>query len=194
MALKEKPVLLVIDMVKDNFDPRARLPITERAVRIIAPINRMIAVFRGHNWPVVFSTDAFRRQDFIFTGRMKPHSLAGSEGAEVIEELDRSSQDLWLPKTRFSAFFQTGLEVRLREMNVTLCAVAGLATHFCVLTTALDAICHDFKSVLLEDCCAAPDERIHEQVLGTYRRNPLYPLFTVATSAELVDRLTGART
>lgn len=192
MAEKEKPALLIIDMVKDNFDPRARLPITAPAVRIIAPINRMLAIFHRHSWPVVFATDAFQRQDFIFKGRMKPHSLAGSEGAEVIDELDRAPQDLWLPKPRFSAFFQTGLQHSLREMNVTLCAVAGLATHFCVLTTALDALCHDFKAVLLEDCSAAPSERTHAQVLDMYRRNPLFPLFTVATSDELIDELTGA--
>ena len=76
-------------------------------------------------------------------------------------------------------------------MNVTLCAVAGLATHFCVLTTALDALCHDFKAVLLEDCSAAPSESLHEQVLSAYRRNPLYPLFRVATAVELIDGLAG---
>jgi nicotinamidase-related amidase len=192
VAQAENPSLLIIDMVKDNFDPRARLPITAPATRIIAPINRMLAVFHDRHWPVVFATDAFRRQDFIFKGRMKPHSLAGSEGAEVIDELDRAPQDLWLPKPRFSAFFQTGLHHRLREMNVSLCVVAGLATHFCVLTTALDALCHDFKAVLLEDCSAAPSERTHQQVLDTYRRNPLFPLFKVAISDDLVDELTGA--
>ncbi len=191
-APTEKPALLVIDMVKDNFDPRARLPITEPARRIIAPINRMLAVFHGQGWPIVFATDAFGRQDFIFRGKMKPHSLAGSAGAEVIDALDRHTRDLWLPKPRFSAFFHTGLEHRLREMNVTLCAVAGVATHFCVLSTALDALSHDFKAVLLEDCSAAPTETLHARVLDTYRRNPLFPLFRVVTSVELTNELTGA--
>ncbi|KPJ79007.1 MAG: isochorismatase [Deltaproteobacteria bacterium SG8_13] len=191
MTAGETPALLVIDMVNDYFDPHARLAITAPAVRIIEPINRLLSVFHQQGWPVVFATDAFQRQDFIFTARMKPHSLAGSEGAQVIAELDRKPQDIWLPKPRFSAFFHTGLEHRLQEKNVTLCAVAGLATHFCVLTTALDALCHDFKAVLLEDCSAAPLESTHERVLETYRRNPLFPLFTVATSAELIKELTG---
>lgn len=191
VAAEDIPALLVIDMVKDNFDPRARLSITAPARRIIEPINRMLAFFHGRNYPVVFATDAFQRQDFIFTGHMKPHSLAGSKGAEVIDELNREPRDIWLPKPRFSAFFHTDLQHRLREMNVTLCAVAGLATHFCVLTTALDALCHDFKAVLLEDCCAAPLESTHSQVLELYRRNPLFPLFKVATSMDLIEALTG---
>jgi nicotinamidase-related amidase len=138
---------------------------------------------------VVFSTDAFRATDFIFKGRMHPHSLAGTSGAEVMDGLDMRPEDLWLPKPRFSAFFGTGLEHRLREMGVTLCAVAGIATNFCVLTTVMDALCHDFKAVLLEDCCAAFTREIHRQTLDCYRKNPLYPLLRVMGSAELATEL-----
>jgi len=182
----ERPALLIIDMVKDNFDESKRLPITAYAGKIIGPINNLIQVFRRESWVIVFSTDAFHKEDFIFKGRMKPHSLAGTEGAEVIDQLDRKEEDLWLPKPRFSAFFNTGLDHWLKERDITLCAVSGIATNFCVLTTALDAICHGFKAVLLEDCSAASSQTIHEQALNIYRRNPLDPLFRVATSAELV--------
>lgn len=190
----EKPALLIIDMVKDNFDDRKQLPITPLARAIIPAINQLIATFRRHNWPVVFPTDAFRETDFIFSGRMKPHALEGTAGAEVVDELDRRPEDLWLPKPRFSAFFATDLDQRLRRQNVTLCAVAGIATNFCVLTTVMDALCHDFKAVLLEDCSACWSAEIHEQVLHSYRRNPLYPLFRVLTAAELVESLGGNET
>jgi len=183
----EIPALLVIDMVKDNFDAARNLPITTQARKIIAPINRLIGEFRRRNWPVIFSTDAFLQTDFIFTGRMHPHSLKGTTGADVVDELDREAEDLWVPKPRFSAFFATGLEERLRQMGVTLCAVAGIATQFCVLTTALDAVCHDFKAVLLSDCTASYTEALHENTLALYRRNPLYPLFQVLSSRAFVD-------
>jgi nicotinamidase-related amidase len=122
----EKPALLIIDMVKDNFEEDLNLPITPLARQIIGPINALIKTFRDNQWPIVFSTDAFQRQDFIFTERMKPHSLAGTTGAEVIDELDRKPEDLWLPKPRFSAFFNTDLEKYLHDRDVTLCAVAGI--------------------------------------------------------------------
>ena len=186
---KNKPALIVIDMVKDNFDDSRKLPITPLAKRIIAPLNHLSERFRERGWPVIFSTDAFQPEDFIFQGRMHPHSLAGTRGAEVIDELNRMRDDLWLPKPRFSAFFKTDLALRLREMEVTLCAVGGISTHFCVLTTVMDAICHDFKAVLLEDCSAAPSAEVHAQTLNLYRRNPLYPLLKVATSLELLETL-----
>jgi len=186
---KEKPALLIIDMVKDNFDTTKKLPITSFARETIEPLNHLIRTFRSHQWPVVFSTDAFYREDFIFKGRMHPHSLAGTEGAEVVDDLDKTDDDLWLPKPRFSAFFQTGLEHWLHERDVSLCAVGGISTHFCVLTTVMDAICHDFKAVLLEDCSAAFSRDVHEQTLNSYRRNPLYPLLRVLTSSELETEL-----
>ena len=188
---KEKMALLIIDMVKDNFVEAKKLPITPLAKQIIAPINRLIAAFRQHSLPVVFSTDAFHEQDFIFTGRMRPHSLAGTVGAEVIDELGRREEDFWLPKPRFSAFFDTGLNRLLEEKGVTLCAVAGIATNFCVLTTVMDALCYNFKAVLLEDCTAAFSESIHENTLALYRKNPLYPLLRIMSSADFVSEYFG---
>lgn len=189
MQHQDKPALIVIDMVKDNFQDSRELPITPLARKTIAPLNHLSQHFRGRGWPVVFSTDAFQPDDFIFQGRMPPHSLAGTRGAEVIDELDRAHSDLWLPKPKFSAFFQTELASWLHERNVTLCAVGGISTHFCVLTTVMDAICHDFKAVLLEDCSAAYSDKVHAQTLDCYRRNPLYPLLQVATSLELMETL-----
>ena len=173
----EKPALLIIDMVKDNFIESRKLPITPLAKKIIDPINNLIGAFRERGWPIVFSTDAFQKQDFFFSSSMKPHSLAGTSGAEVIDELDRKHDDYWVSKPRLSAFFRTGLDLWLRRRGVTLCAVGGIATNFCVLTTVLDALCNDFKAVLLGNCAAAATEEVHEQTLGLYRRNPLYPLF-----------------
>jgi nicotinamidase-related amidase len=189
MENKDRPALLIIDMVKDNFDEKKGLPITPLAKAIIPAINRTIDAFRKAGWPIVFSTDAFHKEDFIFTGKMKPHSLAGTTGAEVIDELHRLEEDYWLPKPRFSAFFKTGLENWLRDKGVTLCAVAGIATNFCVLTTAMDALCHGFKAVILEDCTAATSTQIHENTLNLYRKNPLFPLFRVMQSQEFVDSL-----
>jgi len=185
----ESPALLIIDMVKDYFKEDKKLPITPLARKTIDPVNRTIRFFRSHDWPVIFSTDSFNENDFIFTGRMHPHSLTGTRGAEVVDDLDFQPTDTWLPKPRFSAFFQTGLENMLHDQGVTLCAVAGIATSFCVLTTAMDALCHDFKAVILEDCSAAFSDDLHQQTLGLYRRNPLYPLFRVMTSAELMNEL-----
>ena len=189
--MSEKPALLIIDMVKDYFLEDHPLPITHAAKKIIEPINRLSRVFRKNDWPVVFSTDSFHEDDFIFKSRMSPHAIAGTEGAEIVDMLERTSDDYWLPKPRFSAFFKTGLENWLRERDVTLCAVGGIATPFCVLTTVMDALCHDFKAVILEDCSAAFSDELHENTLSLYRRNPLYPLFQVLSAKDFQKEFLG---
>ena len=189
----DKPALFIIDMVKDNLDESRPVPITPLARRLLDPINRLTRAFRNASWPVVFATDAFAKGDFIFGGKMKPHSLAGTPGAEVAAELERHPDDLWLPKPRFSAFFRTGIEEWLRARGITLCAVAGITTNFCVLTTAMDALCCDFKTVILEDCTTAATESIHRQTLDLYRKNVLYPLFRILTSEQLLEELTQQR-
>ena len=185
----EYPAFIIIDMVKDNFDENKKLAITKFAKKIIKPINNLISEFRKQGWPIVFSTDAFTKNDFIFRGKMKPHSLKGTKGAEVIDELNKSPDDLWLPKPRFSAFFNTNLNEWLKNRGVTMCAIGGISTNFCVLATAIDCICYDFKTVLLEDCSAAATEEIHNNILKCYRKNPLYPLFKVCTSEDLLRDL-----
>lgn len=187
--MAEKPALLIIDMVNDYFKEENHYPITPLARKIIPPINLLIQQFRQKGFPIIFSTDAFKEDDFIFKGRMHPHSIKGSEGAEVVDDLDMEPEDLWVPKPRFSAFFNTGLEKTLKDRQITLCAVAGIATNFCVLTTAMDALCHDFKAVLLEDCSAAFSVPMHFQCLDLYRKNPLFPLFRVMTSHEFISEL-----
>jgi nicotinamidase/pyrazinamidase len=189
MITKSNPAILVIDMVKDYFDPRRNLKITPYARAIIDPIKDITRTFRTNGWPVIFATDSFKEDDFIFSARMKPESLAGTEGAQVIDELERKPEDLWLPKPRFSAFFHTGLTKHLRERNVTLCAVAGITTPVCVLTTALDAICYDFRSVIVSDCSAAASKEIHKETLHLYTKTALYPLLKVSTSSELLSDL-----
>ncbi len=183
------PAILVIDMVKDYFQSQRELAITPFARAIIGPIRELTRIFRNNGWPVIFATDAFKENDFIFTGRMKPESLEGTEGAEVIDELDRRPEDLWVPKPRFSAFFQTGLELYLRERNVELCAVTGIATPVCVLTTALDAICYDFRCVIVSDCTAAASMEAHNDILRVYRKTALFPLLKVCSASELLAEL-----
>ena len=190
----DRPALVVIDMVKDNLDESKPVPITPLARKLFDPINSLIRAFRDASWPVVFATDAFAVGDFIFRGKMKPHSLAGTAGAEVAAELDRRPEDLWLPKPRFSAFFRTELETWLRARGVTLCAIAGITTNFCVLTTAMDALCCDFKAVILEDCTAASTEAVHRQTLDLYRKNVLYRLFRIMTSEQLLNELSTVQT
>lgn len=182
-----KLAILIIDMVQDTFDER--YPITKHAQSIVPAVNRLNQWARDSQFPVIFSCDSFLEGDFLFQGRMKPHSIRGTKGALVARELHQEPEDTFLPKRRFSAFFKTDLDQTLRLWGVDTVAVAGISTQFCVLATIFDALCNDFRAILVEDACAAADPVIHRNVVDHYRRSPLYPLLQVMTCDQLIEHV-----
>jgi nicotinamidase-related amidase len=182
-----KPALVVVDLLNDTFDNHPESYIVQASRTFIPRLGELIDAFHGANLPVIFACDSFMPEDFIFKGKMKPHSLRGTHGAEVIAELNRRPEDHVVPKRRFSAFFKTDLDQTLRTRSVDTVMVTGIATPICVLTTALDALSHDFSAVIVEDCCAAHRPRDHEAVLDAYRKTPLHPLLRVLTSEECME-------
>jgi nicotinamidase/pyrazinamidase len=178
--------IIIVDMVKDSFPENDQFPITREARPIIPRINHLLQRGRQLAMPVIFACDSFLPDDFIFQGKMKPHSLRGSDGSTVTNLLDVHVEDVVLPKRRFSAFFKTDLDQTLRTWRVDTLAVGGITTNVCVLMTAMDALCHDFRSILLEDCCAAHKRAVHETTLENYRSFALFPLFRIMTSEEFL--------
>ena len=182
----EKRAVIIVDMLRDNVHGPEHWGITAQAQAIIPAINTLLEAARGRGWPVIFANDSFLPEDFIFGGRMKPHCLRGTPGAEVIDELKRQGGDMVLPKRRLSAFFKTDLDQTLRTLQVERVLVAGISTCFCVLTTALDAISHDFAATIVEDCCAAPTAQAHEAALSCYRKNALQPLLEIKCLDQMI--------
>ena len=144
-------------------------------------------MFRHKGLPVIFSCDSFLQSDFIFQGKIKPHSIRGTNGATVIDELERENSDIVSPKRGFSAFFKTDLAQTLRTLGCDTVAVAGIATHIFVLTTVLDAVALDFKAILLKNCCAAHKPEYHTGTIQIYESSPIYPLIRIMSSEVFIE-------
>jgi nicotinamidase/pyrazinamidase len=183
-----KPAIIVVDMLKDNFKKEANLFITSEAVRIIPNIKKLLDHGRRRAWPIIFACDSFLEEDFIFGGRMKPHSIRGTKGAEVIQDLNPLTREMILEKRRFSAFFKTDLDQTLRTLKVDTIVLAGVSTHVCVLTTAMDALSHDFQCIIIEDCCAAHKQEVHRAALDLYRNFALHPLLRILRLEDFLEK------
>lgn len=181
-----KTAVVVVDMVKDNLELSRHPELAAHCRSIVDKVNELTAGARERGWPVVFATDSFLPGDPLFRGRMKEHSLRGSEGAEVSALLARAPGDAWLPKRRLSSFFKTDLDQTLRLWGVERVAACGLMTPYCVLMTALDAVSLDFTAVIVADASAAASAEAHEACLNIYRKSPLRPVLTVQSVAELL--------
>ncbi len=94
------------------------------------------------------------------------HCVAGSYGAEFVNELDSKRFEAVFRKgvdseiDSYSGFFdngklkRTGLSGYLKDKSVEQVYVCGLATDYCVKATALDAHYEGFKTFVLSSACA----------------------------------------
>jgi nicotinamidase-related amidase len=184
-----KPAIIVVDMLKDNFKESPRNPLLQEGRAILPNLQRLLVESRKKGFPIVFACDSFLVDDFIFKSRLKVHSIQGTRGAEVIDDLKPEPTDMVLPKRRFSAFFKTDLGQTLRTLGVDTIVVTGMTTEVCVLMTAMDGLCHDFSVIFLEDCSASRSKEFHQGCLNLYRDSTLYPLLRVMKLDDFIKEI-----
>ena len=186
-----KPAIIVVDMLKDNLKESPRNPFFQEGKAIIPNLQKLLNESRKRGYPIIFACDSFLAGDFIFRGRMKIHSLRGTKGAEVVDELKPEPSDIILPKRRFSAFYKTDLDQTLRVFGVDTIIVTGITTEVCVLMTAMDGLSHDFSAILLEDCSASRNKDFHQGCLSLYRDFSLYPLLRIMNLEEFLKEVSS---
>ena len=93
--------------------------------------------------------------------------IDGTPGAEIIEQLDVTDDDVVLTHTRPGPFTGTELEKILHDQAIRDVAVAGVATNASVEATIRQAGDLGFSPFVLSDACAAADDAQHEASLAT---------------------------
>jgi len=63
------------------------------------------------------------------------------------------------------AFYQTDLELMLKNRNIETLLVCGVTTEVCVNTTVREANDRGFRCIVLSDCCASYFPEFHEMGL-----------------------------
>ena len=71
---------------------------------------------------------------------------------EIVDELRPQPSDIVLYKHRYSGFFQTDLDDRLKLLGTRYIIFTGCTTGVCVESTLRDAMFRDYSPVLLADC------------------------------------------
>ncbi len=158
-----KSAFIVVDMQKDFCYPDGKLYGGDHIADIFEPISKAIEGAR-EKMVIVFTQDWHRKDDPEF--KIWPeHCLAGSEGAEIIDELEVKEEDYIIRKRRYSAFFGTDLDLTLRELGIKKLYISGVLTNICVLHTAGDAVLRGYEVAVLKDCTAALNEYDYEYAL-----------------------------
>jgi len=155
--------VLVVDMLKDFVEEGAPLEV-EQAREFIGDINSLLDEARSEGDLVIFVCDRHRKDDPEFDV-FPEHCVDNTEGAEVLDELDKREEDIIIPKRRFSAFYGTDLDLTLRENDVDDLVVTGILTNICVLYTVADAVQRGYNVVVCKDLVTSPDEKAHKFAL-----------------------------
>lgn len=115
---------------------------------------------------VIYVNDNHRPNQYDSEFDKRPvHCIDGTWGAEVVEELKPEENDLIVKKRRYSSFYQTDLELLLRERNIDTIIITGVMTNICVRSTAHDGFFKGYNVIVPSDACAASCEREQESTL-----------------------------
>lgn len=149
---------------------------------VIAKINRLIDAFDARGWPVVHVRSAFRADGADWDLKMRaaglPELIEGSPEAALLPQITVRPQHLQIVKTRYSAFFKTGLAETLGRLGVSRVIVAGAYTHYCVNATVFDAYAHDFVPGLISDAVISHLAEESTLMVERMRRNGYHVLTT----------------
>jgi len=108
-----------------------------------------------------------------------------SWGGEIVDGLKSKKNDFIIEKSRFTAFYNTNMEIVLKSLKAETLFFTGVATNVCVESSIRDAFFRDYQCVLVEDCCKAWNEEFH---LATIR-NVIHGFGMVMTADEALDAL-----
>jgi nicotinamidase-related amidase len=173
----KKPVLIVIDMLRDfleSWDP-------DRKTRLFQSINELVGVMRSSFHPVIWVRQEFEPdlRDAFPEMRAKGIriTIKGTPGCEILSELAVAPSDVVIIKKRYSAFYGTNLDETLARLGPDAIILAGINTHACIRTTAIDAYQRDWPVILAADCIDSYD-REHHEISLKYMKDKLAALLS----------------
>ncbi|WP_028217023.1 isochorismatase family protein [Paraburkholderia oxyphila] len=135
----------------------------------------LLAQARALRWPVAHSRIVFADDGAdanVFAAKV-PGLLALTEHAPasaIVDALAPVAGELVVRKTTPSAFFGTALAAWLTAHGVGTLAIAGCTTSGCVRASAVDAMSHGFRPVIVEDCVGDRAQAPHRASLFDLRQ------------------------
>jgi nicotinamidase-related amidase len=173
--------LLIIDMQRDFMEPGGfgeSLGNDVSRLRVaIEPCRRVLSAARAKGMLVIHTREG-HRPDLsdappAKVARGKPSSrigapgpmgrilVRGEPGHGIIEELAPLDKEPVIDKPGKGAFYQTDLDLMLRNRRIANLLVCGVTTEVCVHTSVREANDRGYICVVLGDCCASYFPEFH---------------------------------
>ena len=158
----KKPALIVIDMLQDFLESWD----AKRRQSLVASISELVSIARDRAWPIIWVRQEFEpdlADAFLdMKARGTRVTIKGTSGCQIVSGLSVATWDTVVIKKRYSAFFGTNLDETLSRLRPDGVLLAGINTHACIRTTAIDAYQRDWQVVIASDCIDSYDREHHD--------------------------------
>lgn len=155
IGLGVRPALLIVDFVNGFCDPE--LFDGGNIVEAVERTVELLAAARAHRVPVAYTRIVYA-DDGADAGAfcVKAPTLRGlteqAPCSRIVDALAPQPGEHVVRKTQPSAFFGTGLAAWLVSHGADSVIVAGCTTSGCVRASVVDAMSHNYRTVVATDC------------------------------------------
>lgn len=176
----EETAHLIIDVQKTYLEPKTNpeenaewQPFFNRMSDLVIPnIKNLISFFRNKKVENVFARIACHKESGIdrSLSQKKPgfnYLLLPKDtpSGQIVDDLKPESNDIVMMKTTDSALTGTNLRLILNNMGIKNVICTGIFTDQCVSSTVRSLVDESFNVIVVEDCCAAATEALHNHEL-----------------------------
>ena len=187
-----KNAFIIIDMQKDFNVPGAPFRV-DCGLEALPYIEQALEATRNSNVPIVHVFRYYRangvdceitRYDAYKSKGFHGCTVA-EEGAEILDSIKPIAGEYTIVKQRWSAFFQTELDMILRRLGVKQVILAGVQTPNCIRGTVWDANSLAYEVIVLTDATNAKTPEVHQANLFDMKNIGI----KMMTTAEYVECL-----
>jgi nicotinamidase-related amidase len=181
-----RTALLIIDMQRDFLEPggfgAALGNDVSRLQAAVTPCREVLAAARRAGLLVIHTREGHRpdlsdapplkveRGDPALRigapGPMGRILIRGEPGHDIIPELYPIDGEPVIDKPGKGAFYQTDLDLMLRNRAIDTLLVCGVTTEVCVNTTVREANDRGFRCIVIADCCGSYFPEFHAMGLA----------------------------
>jgi nicotinamidase-related amidase len=176
-----RTALVIIDMQRDFLEPGgfgAALGNDVTRLQVaVAPCRAVLDAARTRGLLVIHTREG-HRPDLSDAPRLKVERgdpalrigapgpmgrilVRGEPGHDIIAELCPQAGEPVIDKPGKGAFYQTDLDLMLRNRGIETLLVCGVTTEVCVNTTVREANDRGYRCIVLADCCASYFPEFH---------------------------------
>ena len=164
IGLGSKPGLIVVDMSLGFTQPES--PLGGHFDSVVAAAATLIEACRARALPIVYTTVVYDRDEdaSVFRARLPSLNILkrGSAWVDIDPRLAPLESDLVAEKHFPSAFVGTYVDRYLRSNGADSAIIVGLTTSGCVRATAVDALSHNYATVVVKEAVGDRNLDAHE--------------------------------